>query len=531
MSAEAIPTTFLTRILESSGEGFALLDHQGLVTYVNSEGLRILGMSRGETVGTSTRHPGWRERVRAADGQPITEKNSLIERVYRSGAHIRNEERTLLRSDGREVFLSVSAEPLRDNEGAIRQVYLSFRDITGQREIEHALRRQMELYQKLLQAQSDLGLGVVVTAGDNCVYVNEHYCRMTGYRREELVGRNVLELLSPPEIARLPCAFHTTLLTRDGHRLEIEAATKTIESRGQTHYVSLVRDVTDRRLNEAALQKAYAEMETRVAERTRDLEDANQRLTELDRLKSEFLAIMSHELRTPLNSILGFTSLMIDEPEDVLTVEQRRNLRIVYESAEHLLVLINDILDVSKIESGTMALALEAMRVGDLLSQVVETFEPTAARRGLSLTLEDRSDHRELESDRRRVIQVLNNLLGNALKFTREGGVSVRCEDAEDAVWITVQDTGIGIREEDLSVLFQPFRQIDSTIQRQYGGAGLGLYLCRKLVALLGGEIVVESRAGEGTAFRFSLPRQHPTPPASPGRAHRLGGERVAPPA
>lgn len=507
MSAEAIPTTFLTRILESSGEGFALLDHQGLVTYVNSEGLRILGMSRGETVGTSTRHPGWRERVRAADGQPITEKNSLIERVYRSGAHIRNEERTLLRSDGREVFLSVSAEPLRDNEGAIRQVYLSFRDITGQREIEHALRRQMELYQKLLQAQSDLGLGVVVTAGDNCVYVNEHYCRMTGYRREELVGRNVLELLSPPEIARLPCAFHTTLLTRDGHRLEIEAATKTIESRGQTHYVSLVRDVTDRRLNEAALQKAYAEMETRVAERTRDLEDANQRLTELDRLKSEFLAIMSHELRTPLNAIIGFSEILLEDersPDDTDALER------ILRAARHLLALISDILDVAKIEAGRMELDLGDVDVPAAIAAALALVEPRAARRRIAVERAVDAGVGTVRADERKVRQVLLNLLSNAVKFTPDGGrIEVRARVAAGVVEIAVCDTGVGIAAEDHAAVFDEFRQVGrhGTINE---GTGLGLALARRFVELHGGRIWVESQLGVGSTFTFTLPLAGP---------------------
>jgi len=242
-----------------------------------------------------------------------------------------------------------------------------------------------------------------------------------------------------------------------------------------------------------------------VEERTRELAAANERLVELDRLKSLFLASMSHELRTPLNSIIGFTGLLLMGMSGDLTAEQTKQLTMVQNSATHLLALINEILDISKIESGRMELSIEAFPVDDVTREILKTVEPLAAAKGLRLTVEMPDDVR-LESDRKRFKQVLVNLLGNAIKFSDKGDVHVAVAARDGRLHVSVADHGIGIKPEDLRKLFAPFQQIDMTVTKAYEGTGLGLYLCKKILTVLRGDISVTSEFGRGSVFSFNVP-------------------------
>jgi len=267
--------------------------------------------------------------------------------------------------------------------------------------------------------------------------------------------------------------------------------------------VTASRDELDR---EVAERKQAEEDVKKYAEQ---LEQANIRLQELDHLKSVFLASMSHELRTPLNSIIGYTGLILQDMVGEINQEQREQLTVVKRNANHLLSLINDILDISRIEAGKVELSLEEFSLDDVVREVVETLSPAASEKGLELLTEVPEDI-TLLSDTRRVKQVLVNLVSNAVKFTDQGSVRITARVLEDDnLEIRVIDTGIGIKKEDMYKLFQPFQQVGVSLAMRHKGTGLGLYLTKKLVTILGGDISANSEYGRGSEFTFTLPLRY----------------------
>lgn len=266
-------------------------------------------------------------------------------------------------------------------------------------------------------------------------------------------------------------------------------------------------DITERHQAEMALRELNENLEMRVTERTNELQSALIRAEAADRLKSAFLTTMSHELRTPLNSIIGFTGIILKGLAGPLNAEQTKQLGMVKRSAHHLLELINDVLDLSKVEAGQLDIFPEPFDVIDSIERAVETVKPLAEKKGLALDLRGTDNTTEIISDRRRVEQIMLNLLNNAIKFTESGVVVLFTDFSEiGKLRISVKDSGIGIKEEDMKTLFQPFRQIDSGLTREHEGTGLGLAICRRLAGLLGGEISAESTWGEGSVFTLVLP-------------------------
>jgi len=280
--------------------------------------------------------------------------------------------------------------------------------------------------------------------------------------------------------------------------------------------VSLSLEVNQRRLAEAALREAHASLEVKVMERTRDLEAANERLKELDRLKSEFLSTMSHELRTPLNSIIGFTGILRQGLAGPLNDEQKKQLGMVHTSARHLLGLINDLLDLSRIESGKMEVIRETFPVADLVNEVLLSLTPLVEQKKLRLESSLDDPGLTLHSDRKRCFQILLNLANNAVKFTDVGLVRLAIRSTPASVAFAVSDTGIGIKPENVDHLFEAFRQVDGSARRVYEGTGLGLYLSKQLATMLGGHMTAESEFGIGSRFTFTVPRAVPIAEPTP---------------
>ncbi len=292
---------------------------------------------------------------------------------------------------------------------------------------------------------------------------------------------------------------------------------KTADTQAEGYIISM-EDVSEKlklteELREAkkSLESLNQMLEQKVIERTEALERMNRELEKANELKGRFIANMSHELRTPLNSIIGFSEILLEETFGKLNDDQMRYVRNIQNSGKHLLELINNVLDLSKIDSGRYELQYETFFVEDVINEVVETMKPMAESKSLNIVINIDPEIDTLTADRVKVKQILYNLLSNAIKFTPEGGsVSVSAHrdriNDEEAVRFAVKDTGVGIPPDDLDRIFDEFEQIDTSLSRQYGGVGLGLTLTKRLVELHGGSISVESTLGKGSTFYFTLP-------------------------
>ncbi|PHV07934.1 hybrid sensor histidine kinase/response regulator [Janthinobacterium sp. BJB412] len=269
-----------------------------------------------------------------------------------------------------------------------------------------------------------------------------------------------------------------------------------------------------------ARERQVIELNMRLAHHAGELETINREialknleLAEASRMKSAFIANMSHELRTPLNAIIGFTGALLMKLPGPLTGEQDKQLNTIRGSARHLLSLINDILDVARIEAGKVTLLVEPVRCQELVAEVVDTLRPLAAQKGLALEVELAAQPISVDTDRRALTQILINLTNNAIKFTERGTVRLslgqREEEGQLVTEFAVADSGAGIREEDQAKLFQAFSQLDSTSTRHVEGAGLGLYLCQNLANLIGGTLFFRSDFGHGSTFTLALKSRH----------------------
>jgi PAS domain S-box-containing protein len=359
-------------------------------------------------------------------------------------------------------------------------------------------------FRSLLEAAPDAM--VIVDGTGTIVLVNSQAERLFGYERHEMLGQRV-EMLVPqsvrpshhsrregymaePHVRPMGADLTQHGRRKDGSEVPVEISLSPLETDEGRLVTAAIRDVTDRRRVERALYEKNVELET--ANRTKD----------------RFLATMSHELRTPLNAVIGFTGTLLMRLPGPLTDDQEGQLRTVQSSAQHLLALINDLLDLAKIESGKIELRSEEVSCGSVVAEVAAALSPAAALKGLSLVTSSADPAIFVHTDRRTLHQILLNLAGNAVKFTDQGGVRItvsRPEGADSGVRLSVSDTGVGIRDEDMHRLFEAFEQLQTTETRRHEGSGLGLHLSQKLAKLLGTRIDCESEYGSGSTFTFVL--------------------------
>lgn len=398
-----------------------------------------------------------------------------------------------------------------------------------QREVETALRESEQKYRELVNNANSI---IMYWTRDGVIlFLNEFGQRFFGYTESEIYGRHVVGTIVPEtessgrdlatlmdQICSNPAAFEQNVnenVRRNGEHVWIAWTNRVeLDENGQVaEILSIGQDLTARIQIEEELRETQANLEQRVVERTAELALARDLAEAADRTKSVFLATMSHELRTPLNSIIGFTGIILQGLAGPLNEEQNKQLLMVRDSARHLLALINDVLDISKIEAGQLEVHKEMFDLCGSIAKVTEIVRPLAEKKGLALQVKLAPEISSLLSDARRIEQVLLNLLNNAIKFTEQGTVTLTAEirnkayrSAPFSILISVADTGIGIRLKDFGKLFQPFRQIDSGLSRQHDGTGLGLAICRRLAELLDGDIRVESDWGKGSTFTLILP-------------------------
>ncbi len=357
---------------------------------------------------------------------------------------------------------------------------------------------------------------------------NRNFERVTQYSSDEIARMHPLDFFSSGDkrpleeriaevFAAGESAVESSLLAKDGSATPFYFTGRRVDLDGTPCLVGMGVDISKRKQAESALRELNETLEAKVASRTEELRAAVERAEAADRIKSTFLATMSHELRTPLNSIIGFTGTVLQGLAGPLTAEQTKQLGMVRTSARHLLALINDVLDISKIEAEQLQVYAEPFDLRASLERAVSSVTPFAEKKGLSLVARVAPSIGEMVSDRRRVEQIVLNLLNNAIKFTANGGVTLECDPAlayqrspgdtpTTAVRVRVRDSGIGVAAEELSKLFQPFRQIETGLTRKHEGTGLGLAISRKLALLLDGDIVATSEPGRGSEFTVTLP-------------------------
>lgn len=391
--------------------------------------------------------------------------------------------------------MEISLSPLETADGVLGMA--AIRDITERR-------RADDKFRGLLESAPDAM--VIVDNGGEIQLANAETERLFGYDRSELIGRPVETLIplryhdrhpdhrndffAEPRTREMGAGLELFGRRKDGVEFPVEISLSPLETEDGVLATAAIRDVTERRLFEQQLREANVQ-----------LESAN-------RAKDRFLASMSHELRTPLNAILGFTGTILMGLPGPLNEEQEKQLRTVQSSGKHLLSLINDLLDLARIESGKVELNIEAIDCKDLLDDVAVGLRPLADQKGITLEVVAPGGQ-EVSSDRRALRQILINLTNNAIKFTDHGGVQLdltRSGENAPATVFSVADTGCGIKAEDQTRLFAAFEQIGTSTARPYEGTGLGLYICQTLAAALDASISFESEFGTGSTFNLEVP-------------------------
>jgi protein-histidine pros-kinase len=470
-------------LLESTPDAIVMVNVTGRIVLVNTQAEKVFGYARSALIGMPVEillparyrvgHHGHRANFFA---QPRTRTMGVGLDLYG------------LRNSGEEFPVEISLSPLVTEEGTM--VMSAVRDITNRKKSEQKFR-------SLLESAPDAM--VIVGQDGRIALVNSQTERLFGYPREELLGK-LVEVLVPeryrakhpghrngffsqPRARSMGADLELHGLRRDGTEFPVEVSLSPLETEEGTVVSSAIRDVTERKRYERALH------------------DAN-------RLKSEFLANMSHELRTPLNGIIGFSEFLIDGKPGELNAKQKNYLVDILGCGRHLLQLINDILDLSKVEAGKMELHAETFPLRQAIEEVLSVVSSIAHKKRIVIHHEMASDLDLVMLDRQRLLQILYNLLSNAVKFTDDDGEIFINADAHgpSGLCIRVRDTGIGISPEDIGKLFLEFRQLDSSATRRYGGTGLGLALTKKIVEAQLGTVAVESDVGRGSTFTVILP-------------------------
>lgn len=381
---------------------------------------------------------------------------------------------------------------------------VEMKNLALQNEIESRIATEKALFESEQKLENILNYApLLVYINDlegNYLFVNKEFEKLMKLSYDDVIGKTDLKLF-PKERAERNIAQNKKVVETNQPQVFENESIKNGETR---YFLDLLFPVMD------SSNKIFATCgwSLDITDRKRSeqvLQESKEKAEAADRLKSAFLATMSHELRTPLNSIIGFTGILLKELAGPLNDEQKKQLGMAKNSAQHLLALINDVLDISKIEAGQLVVSLTKFDFISMLKNVINSITPLVQKKNLNLELDIPTTEVEVTSDERRLGQVFLNLLNNALKFTEKGIVKVDCKVYNGKIITKIIDTGIGIKPDDLEKLFKPFVQIDTGLTRNHEGTGLGLSISKKLVEKLGGSISVESKFGNGSTFVVTL--------------------------
>ncbi len=517
-------------IFNSANFSSIATDAKGVIQIFNVGAERMLGYTAGEVMNKITPadiSDPQEVIARAATlsvelGTPITPGFEAL--VFKAARGIEDiYELTYIRKDGTRFPAVVSVTALRDAQDAIIGYLLIGTDNTARKQVEE---EQQKLDQRLRDQQFytrsliESNIDALMTTDPRGIItdVNKQMESLTGCTRDELIGAPFKNYFTDAERAQAGIKlvlnekkltdYELTVRSRDGAETVVSYNATTFYDRDRKlqGVFAAARDVTERKRFEKSLQENNVELESAIAAAAKAKETAES----ANRTKSLFLANMSHELRTPLNAILGYSEMLQEEAEDQDLPDFLPDLQEIHGAGKHLLSLINDILDLSKIEAGKMELYLETFSVPTLIDEVVKTIRPLVEANANTLRVLCPADLGTMHADITKMRQSLFNLLSNAAKFTNAGDISLEVsrETMEDLEWIQfrITDTGIGMTEEQLIKLFQTFTQADTSTTRKFGGSGLGLALTRRFCQMMGGDVTVNSVPGESSTFTIKVP-------------------------
>ncbi len=477
---------WFTTTLKSISDAVIATDSKGCVKFMNPVAQSLTGWGLEE-----------------ARGKPL---NEVFITVTEAPEDIKERQIVMMTGNKSMIPIDASSAPIKDDKGNVTGMVMVFRDVTERKRAEDALRQSKEFNETVINSMN-YSLSIIDARDYRILDANQAFLNTYGLEKRQVIGETCYEITHNQTGPCMPpddtCPIMETLRTgktstaehihriKDGRKQFVEVVSSPIKNKNEEirYVVHVARDITEQKMAE----------ETRLEK---------ERLLYANKAKSEFLANMSHELRTPLNAVIGFSELLKMKTAGALNEKQEHYIENILSGSKHLLALINDILDLSKVEAGRMELVIEKISVPETINDTLGLIKETAARHSITLIKDFDPQLDFIEADPQRFKQILFNLLSNAVKFSKNGGGTITITAKKEGCMakISVSDAGIGIREEDMGRLFKSFEQLDSGSSRSYGGTGLGLAITRKLVELHGGKIMAESKYGEGSTFTFLLP-------------------------